>query len=193
MYLIYFIHNIFYIFAIIWLFLQPPEVQRPSLPEKLQVWFDIYVSIYIILIYINIYIILIYVNIYHLDLHQYIPRWPTNGDISLLTCNHTFLHNLYNIISYIHSKVYGIFHIIIQDIIQQVWLEIKAAVDDMFRIGVNPVDVRTFVFFVSLRIYPNVFVDGQCWQCCQSCWCERLFLCQPVIIGILLSFWSTEL
>ena len=55
--------------------------------------------------------------------------------------------------------MYGIFHIIIQDIIQQVWLEIKAAVDDMFRIGVNPVDVSAFVFFVNLRIHPNVFVD----------------------------------
>ena len=43
------------------------------------------------------------------------------------------------------------FYIIIQDIIQQVWLEIKAAVDDMFRIGVNPVDVSTFVFFVNLH------------------------------------------
>ena len=55
--------------------------------------------------------------------------------------------------------MYGIFHIIIHDIIQQVWLEIKAAVDDMFRIGVNPVDVSTFVFFVNLHIHPNVSVN----------------------------------
>ena len=54
--------------------------------------------------------------------------------------------------------MYGIFHIIIQDIIQQVWLEIKAAVDDMFRIGVNPVDVSTVVC-VNLLIHPYVFVD----------------------------------